>query len=248
MKLRGHGPPIFCSKRGGPIVGIDKSLTETWMWKLGTRPCSFISGNICFEFSAQCLRNGQEYCIVNTCRGDSNEEEECRLYQCALGHRVAVQDWSSCNIRFFKCKSKQQKKQLQNTKWPVWCEEKRWSLVDFRECMEKMQIARGGAISWAAGSSLDGKKLHDAVISWSRASYIGSSRLNESGDGKWSRGDVISGEWVVVSWSCNKVIEEKDDKMSFGAVICRSSERKLHALWPRGAAISWSNGRKMVNG
>jgi hypothetical protein len=33
-----------CSKIGGPIVGIYKSLTETWMWKLGTSPRSFISG------------------------------------------------------------------------------------------------------------------------------------------------------------------------------------------------------------
>jgi hypothetical protein len=27
-----------------------KSLTDTWKWKLGSRLCSFISGNICFEF------------------------------------------------------------------------------------------------------------------------------------------------------------------------------------------------------
>ncbi len=37
------------------IVGIYKSLAVTWMWKLGTRPCSFISGHICFEFLVQCL-------------------------------------------------------------------------------------------------------------------------------------------------------------------------------------------------
>jgi hypothetical protein len=34
---------------------IGKSLTETQMWKLGTRLGSFISGNICFEFPVQCL-------------------------------------------------------------------------------------------------------------------------------------------------------------------------------------------------
>ncbi len=45
---------------GGPIVGIYKSLTETQMWKLGTKPRNFISGNICIEFSVQCLRNGLE--------------------------------------------------------------------------------------------------------------------------------------------------------------------------------------------
>ncbi len=32
----------------------DQSLTDPWMQKLGTRPRSFISGNICFEFSVQC--------------------------------------------------------------------------------------------------------------------------------------------------------------------------------------------------
>jgi hypothetical protein len=44
-----------CSRIGGPIEGIYKSLTETWMWELGLRPRSFISGNICFEFWVYCL-------------------------------------------------------------------------------------------------------------------------------------------------------------------------------------------------
>jgi hypothetical protein len=31
--------PIFgCKKIGGPILGIYKSLTDVWLWKLGTRP------------------------------------------------------------------------------------------------------------------------------------------------------------------------------------------------------------------
>ncbi len=47
-------------KIGGPIVGIYKSLTDTWMHKLGTRPRSLISKNNCFEFSVQCVR--YEYC------------------------------------------------------------------------------------------------------------------------------------------------------------------------------------------
>ncbi len=34
-----------CSKIDGPIVAIFKSLTDTRIWKLGTRPRSFISGN-----------------------------------------------------------------------------------------------------------------------------------------------------------------------------------------------------------
>ncbi len=35
------------------IVGIHKSLPDTWLLTLGTRSCSFIFGNICFKFSEQ---------------------------------------------------------------------------------------------------------------------------------------------------------------------------------------------------
>jgi hypothetical protein len=50
------GPPILLQKIKGQIVGIVyKSRTDIWMWKLGTRPRSFISGNIWFEFSVPCL-------------------------------------------------------------------------------------------------------------------------------------------------------------------------------------------------
>ncbi len=45
-----------CSRIGRPNVGIYKSLTDTWMWKLGLRPRNSFSGNICFEFSVLCLR------------------------------------------------------------------------------------------------------------------------------------------------------------------------------------------------
>jgi hypothetical protein len=45
------GPQTQYSKIGGPIMDIFKSLTDTWMQKFGTRPCSFISRNICFQFS-----------------------------------------------------------------------------------------------------------------------------------------------------------------------------------------------------
>ncbi len=39
------GPQTQYSKIGRPIMGIYKSLTDTWVWKFGTRPRSFISGN-----------------------------------------------------------------------------------------------------------------------------------------------------------------------------------------------------------
>jgi hypothetical protein len=41
-----------CSRIGSPIVGVGiyKSLTDTWMWKLGLRPSDSFSGKICFQF------------------------------------------------------------------------------------------------------------------------------------------------------------------------------------------------------
>ncbi len=45
------GPHISCSRIDRPIVGIYKSLTDTWMWKLGTKPHSFISGISNFRYS-----------------------------------------------------------------------------------------------------------------------------------------------------------------------------------------------------
>jgi hypothetical protein len=49
-----------------------KLLTDTWMQKLRTRPHSFISGNICLEFSIQCRTYGQK-CgrIFDTKRGSA---------------------------------------------------------------------------------------------------------------------------------------------------------------------------------
>ncbi len=49
------GPHISCSRIGRSIVGIHKSLTDTWMWKLGLRSSNFFSGNICFDFSVLVL-------------------------------------------------------------------------------------------------------------------------------------------------------------------------------------------------
>ncbi len=39
------------SRIGRPIVGIFKSFTDSWMWKLGLRPRNSLTGKICFEFS-----------------------------------------------------------------------------------------------------------------------------------------------------------------------------------------------------
>jgi hypothetical protein len=37
--------PIWLQQNKGPILGIYKSLTDVWIWKLGTRPRSLIPGN-----------------------------------------------------------------------------------------------------------------------------------------------------------------------------------------------------------
>ncbi len=49
----------------GPITGIYKSIPDTWMYKLGTRPCSFIYGNNWFRIfrygaPADSLKNSDE--------------------------------------------------------------------------------------------------------------------------------------------------------------------------------------------
>ncbi len=49
------GHIFSCSRIGRQIMGIYKSLTDTWVWKLGLTPHNSFSGNICFEFSVLCL-------------------------------------------------------------------------------------------------------------------------------------------------------------------------------------------------
>ncbi len=44
-----------CSRIGRPVVGIYKSLTDIWMWKLGLRLHSSFSGNFYFKFLELCL-------------------------------------------------------------------------------------------------------------------------------------------------------------------------------------------------
>ncbi len=50
-------PHISCSRIGRSIMGIYKSLTDTWMWKLGRWPPNSFCGNICWEFSVLVLCN-----------------------------------------------------------------------------------------------------------------------------------------------------------------------------------------------
>ena len=45
--------PILLQEICGPLLGIFKSLTDTWRWKLGLRPCNSRKG--IHKFSLQCL-------------------------------------------------------------------------------------------------------------------------------------------------------------------------------------------------
>ncbi len=56
-----------CSRIGRPIVGRNKLLKETWMWKLGLRPCNSFYGNICFEFSVLCLCSVGRRVLLYSC-------------------------------------------------------------------------------------------------------------------------------------------------------------------------------------
>ncbi len=53
-------PPLICltccRKICGPILGIHKSLTDTWVWKLGLRPLNSQKG---MGFSLQCRASGK---------------------------------------------------------------------------------------------------------------------------------------------------------------------------------------------
>ncbi len=59
-------PPIYfsCSRIGRSIVGIYKSLTDTWVWKLGPWPRISFSGNICFEFSVLILCSASDTVLL----------------------------------------------------------------------------------------------------------------------------------------------------------------------------------------
>jgi hypothetical protein len=44
-----------CRKICGPILGINRSLTDTWLWKLLLGPRNSFSGNTLMEFALQCV-------------------------------------------------------------------------------------------------------------------------------------------------------------------------------------------------
>jgi hypothetical protein len=54
------------SRIGRPIVGIYKSLKDTWMCKSGLRPRNSFSSNISFEFSIVCLCSAETIWALST--------------------------------------------------------------------------------------------------------------------------------------------------------------------------------------
>ncbi len=63
----GSGYIFSCSRIGRSIVGIYKSLTDIWMWKLGLWPRNSFSGNICFESSVLFLCSAMSLYCGLTC-------------------------------------------------------------------------------------------------------------------------------------------------------------------------------------
>ncbi len=72
------GPHNSCSRISRSIVGI--SLTDTWMRKLGLWPCSYFSGNICFEFSVLVVCFAQEV----SCLGPPLQSCKLNVYRSIL--------------------------------------------------------------------------------------------------------------------------------------------------------------------
>jgi hypothetical protein len=58
------GPKTQYSKIGGPCKEIAHIYMNAEIEKLETRPRSFISGNICLEFSVQCVNIFNRYIFV----------------------------------------------------------------------------------------------------------------------------------------------------------------------------------------
>jgi hypothetical protein len=77
------------------IPGIYKSLTDTLMWKSGTRPLSFIYGYVCFEFLVQFLCSVRQqraenclfprvclYCMYCPPQGEKEDERGMEALYC----------------------------------------------------------------------------------------------------------------------------------------------------------------------
>ncbi len=81
-----------CSRIGRLIVGIYKSLTDTRMWKLGTRVANYFSGNICLKFSVLCLCNASYR--KGVCR--SRDSWTYNFFE-VFGHNLeSFQTWGFC--------------------------------------------------------------------------------------------------------------------------------------------------------
>jgi|LakMenE18May11ns_1017448.scaffolds.fasta_scaffold9586978_1 hypothetical protein len=80
---------LFCCRKiGGPILGIYRSLTDTWMWKLGLRPHNSFSGNTQIEISLQCNISPHR-CPLRRCWAGRRRDDRWPARARTSGHTAA---------------------------------------------------------------------------------------------------------------------------------------------------------------
>ncbi len=85
------GPHIFsCRRIGRTIVGIYKSLTDTWMWKLRLKPHNSFPGNICFKFSVLCRWSA----LVSNVQYSTRSDMFLYLFTC-------INTWEQCHSHIY---------------------------------------------------------------------------------------------------------------------------------------------------
>jgi hypothetical protein len=86
-----------CSRIGKLIVRIYKSLTDTWMWKLGLWPHNSFSRNIFFKFSVLCLCSAVGTLSQSSCVSLAPAYDHKKAW--ASINRSNLSDWHCRNIK-----------------------------------------------------------------------------------------------------------------------------------------------------
>jgi hypothetical protein len=81
---------LFCSREEcGPILGIYKSLTDTWMWKLGLRPRNSQKGIHKWDFHCS-------VCMPRNIAGALKLLVSGYRSSCPVGSRILLQRFQGC--------------------------------------------------------------------------------------------------------------------------------------------------------